>query len=132
MKPQLFRHAFLAILLLLYSCGEPVKTVLGDWIWVESTGGLLPAVTPENSGQTARLNLSRNYWTYYENGQETERFAIKINRSSQGLIIKTNLPEGDKIVKFINDDEITVTWYGGKNSDCQDCVVRRFIRAAND
>jgi hypothetical protein len=118
-------------LLFLSSCGEPVKAVLGDWIWVETTGGLLPPVTPENSGQTARLRLTRDLWIRFENGQETERLSIKMKRRSAGLVVETSLPEGDKIINFLNDDEITVTWYGGPNTDCQDCAVMRYVRAAN-
>ena len=121
------RIAYLVFILLI-SCGEPIKSVLGDWQWIETTGGLLPARTPENVGKTARLTLERNQWTYYENGLQAEQFAIKIKRKSVGLIIEASKQGHNKIVDFINDNEITITYYGGPNSDCQDCAVRRFVR----
>ena len=131
MKPA--NHAaILLMLVIMVSCGKPVKSVLGDWLWVETSGGLLPPVTPENSGQTARLSLSKDYWTFYENGQQTERLQIKIRRRSSGLIIDTDIPNGDKVIEFLSDDEITVTFYGGPNTDCQDCTVRRFVRVKDN
>lgn len=129
----MFKKTYLLILslLLLGSCSEPVKSVLDDWVWVESTGGLLPPITPENSGQSITLKISRDKWILIENGIVTEDHTIKIKRRSKGLIIDKDIPNGDKVINFLNDDEITITYYGGKNTDCQDCSVMRFIRASN-
>ena len=126
-----WRFSYLVLVLLL-SCGEPVKSVLGEWQWVETSGGLLPPVTPENSGQTARLVLRRDQWTYFENGQQTEELAIKIKSRAVGLIIDVESSVNDKLINFLSDDEITITYYGGPKTDCQDCAVMRFIRGSLD
>ena len=116
----------------LLSCGERVTTVLGEWQWVETTGGLLPARTPENTGNTARLSLTKDQWTYFENGLESEQFPIKLRRRSAGIIIDSEVANMDKIVTVLNENEISITYYGGPNTDCEDCAVLRFARAGKD
>ena len=116
------------LLVLLTTCGKPVKLVLGEWLWVETTGGLQPPRTSESTGTRASLTITRDQWSYFENGQEVERYQIDIKRRSKGLIITSDLSDNDKLVEFINDDEISITYYGGPNSDCQDSNISRFSR----
>lgn len=117
------------IVLLTINCSnddsrEVRTTIIGQWNWVKSTGGLAGSTyTPESTGENRKLIISSDSIKYFTNGDllSKVKYTIElrdINGESRELIV----PDPLGITQFfeLNQNKLTLIDY------CNDCFVNEY------
>ena len=119
--------AFLAISCSSDDDGGINSTLIGEWNWVKSTGGLSGSATytPESTGENIKLIISSDSIRRFKNGDLLYKVKYKIelidiNGESSELIVTE--PQGISQFFEVNENTLILTDY------CNDCFVNEYIK----
>ncbi|MAU72762.1 MAG: hypothetical protein CML04_11770 [Pseudozobellia sp.] len=125
------RILFLTLAVLIYTnCAnddsrEIRTTIIGEWRWVKSTGGLARITyTPESTGEIQKLIISSDSIKYFTNGNliSKVKYTIELidtNGESRELIV----PDPLGITQFyeLKENRLTLIDY------CNDCFINEYV-----
>ncbi|WPR71344.1 hypothetical protein SLW70_15630 [Flavobacterium sp. NG2] len=101
-------------------------SLLGNWNWIESTGGFAGVtLTPESTGNTIILQISNTTIKKYVNGKlESElKYTIEIGPSIFGDKKPMIVYENDSKSSFeLVDNQLIL------NEECNDCFQSKYLR----
>lgn len=128
MKKILF---LILIVLLTINCSsdndrEINSTIIGQWNWVKSTGGIAGSTyTPESTGENKILIISSDSIKYFTNGDLFSKVKYTIElRDVYGESRELIVPEPLGTAQFfeLNENKLTLIDY------CDDCFVNEYLR----
>lgn len=125
-----FAFLILAILILIscesHSNIDDSSSIIGNWIWVESSGGIAGETnTPESTGNQIELEINKYTVKRFENGELMSELAYKIEISES---IRST--EKIEMIVYENDWKQSFEKHGKKlylYDECYDCFQNEYI-----
>jgi hypothetical protein len=118
--------------------GTTTKSVVGEWMWVSSEGGIFPMVyTPENQGFAAKLTLTaNNSWALDQTNNIGDQGSYKLGtfQNQQTITLESSsmrpnklyshaLPVDENFVNLRGSDTLVLSGTGA------DMLIYTYVRA---
>lgn len=107
--------------------GEIVESIVGEWNWVKSTGGIADITyTPQTTGENRELVISSDSLKHYTNGELVSKIKYKIEMVHiDDEVLKMIVPEPEEVIRqffVLEQNRLFLI------DDCADCFISEYKR----